>query len=142
MAIPLPNPNIDDTKKVDNLTWSSNKIDQAINSSAESILKNTAIKTKTYTGNGSTTTKITFDDTPVFILGIEYESDTPYQFRCQSFAYKDCYVPVIYKEIDAAGNPALYMISASVSDNTLTLTGTYAGDNMNRNGVDYKVYYI
>lgn len=30
MAIPLPNPNIDDTKKVDNLTWSSNKIAKEI----------------------------------------------------------------------------------------------------------------
>lgn len=37
MAIPLPNPNIDDTKKVDNLTWSSNKIAGEINEAKAAV---------------------------------------------------------------------------------------------------------
>lgn len=99
----------------------------------------TQIKTKTYTGNGSTSNTITFDEQPSMILGWTGRGEG-YTMSLIPFAWGEEYPCGMYS-ISGTSQPGLE-VNASYSGNSITLSAPNAPSAFNGNGGKYTIMYI
>lgn len=97
------------------------------------------IKTKTYTGNGSTTNTITFDETPAVILGWCGNGEG-YTMSFSPFTWLETKPCGLY---NASGiSSASLQVTASYDGNSITLTAPNAPSAFNGNGGNYTIVYM
>lgn len=157
MAIPNPNPNIEDGKFCDNKTFSSNMIDKLVKNVLPKIedtdegkllgiangeyalIPGFSINTLTYKGTGTNPVSITFPKKPTIILSIDADGDINYvSYPC--FRYGSKTAGGFYKG-QGAGTVSTE-VTYSEDELTMTLTGNDAGAVCNYLDTDATVLWI
>ena len=146
MAIPLPNPNINDFDINDVQTWSSNKLKEGFEAVGATINNDGSIEAAklrflTYKGTNTATNEIDFGDiTPLVILSIDGYGSGGNNVMLETFRYGNSYALGSYKGVGVTHS----MISCDLSydGNKMTITGSNAGTALNYLDSDYTVTYI
>ena len=107
-------------------------------------LTTTNIKSYTYTGTGSTSQSITFPDKPFMVLGASKEDVDDYSLSIAPFLWDANSTLLLYwqRKSGAAATGSMMSYSLTFSGNSVSWTGTDAGQALNVSGAAYTIYYI
>lgn len=129
---------IEEIERIDNLIGSSPipGSQRTITGSLNYLYDNiSAIKTKEYIGDGSTTLTLEFDEIPSYILGWSgYYSG--YQLSLAPFEWG------AKKPSGATSVPSAFSMIATYDNNKITVKGSDARNTMNFLNVNYSIIYI